>query len=533
MNKLEMNKLEMNELPMNKLPIQILSPEQQYGLEQFKQGKNLFITGPGGTGKSVLIKHLLQHANAIETKIQVCALTGCAALLLNCNARTLHSWSGIKIAKGAKSDVIASVFRNKRAIQNWRKTKILIIDEVSMMSEKILDIIEELARLTRANSAPFGGIQVVFTGDFYQLPPVETAGEPNTAAFCFESKQWSRIFEPDNHIILQTIFRQTDPIYREILNQIRVGKIDKDKIEILQKYVDREFIAEDHAGCSLPKLFPIRSKVDLVNATMFAKLKEPEHVFECIRKMDCKLWLEKETAIPQDILDKCAGLSAQEVEFEIQQLIQNTQCVQVLRLKKGAAVMCTVNLDMDQGICNGSQGVVIDIATDVLGQICPIVRFSNGLTKSMMVQYKQSDDFPAIAIGYIPLCLSWAMTIHKIQGASLKMAEIDVGSNIFEYGQTYVALSRIESLNGLYLSGFQPNKIKANEKVKAFYSTIESNLAQPKCVSQAQPKCVSQAQPKCVSQAQPKCVSQAQPIVEHTMPCEPVQLSSNTKIIKL
>jgi ATP-dependent DNA helicase PIF1 len=557
MNKLPMNKLPMNKLPMNKLPIQILSPEQQYGLEQFKQGKNLFITGPGGTGKSVLIKHLLQHANAIETKIQVCALTGCAALLLNCNARTLHSWSGIKIAKGAKSDVIASVFRNKRAIQNWRKIKILIIDEVSMMSEKILDIIEELARLIRSNSAPFGGIQVVFTGDFYQLPPVETAGEPNTAAFCFESKQWSRIFEPENHIILQTIFRQTDPVYREILNQVRVGKIDKDKIEILQTYVGREFTADEHAGCSLPKIFPIRSKVDFVNATMFAKLKEKEYVFEFIKKVDCKLWLEKETAISQDILERCAGLSPQEIDFEIQQLIQNTQCVQVLRLKKGASVMCTINLDMDQGICNGSQGVVIEIEENILGQICPIVRFSNGIIKQMNIQYKQSDDFPAIAIGYIPLCLSWAMTIHKIQGASLKMAEIDVGGNIFEYGQTYVALSRIESLNGLYLSGFQPNKIKANEKVKAFYSTIESSQEQSKCTSQAQPKCVSQEQSKCtsqeqskctsqeqskcvsqeqskcVSQAQPKCVSQAQPIVEHTIPCEPVQLSSNTKIIKL
>jgi len=451
---------------------QVLSPEQQYALDQFNNGKNLFITGSAGTGKSVLIKKIYEDAIQRGEKIQVCALTGCAALLLNCNARTLHSWSGIKIAKGSKTDVIASVFRNKQAVKNWRKVKILIVDEVSMMSMKILDIIEELARVIRSNSKPFGGIQVIFTGDFYQLPPVETYGEPDTAAFCFESKQWSNIFELENHIVLQTIFRQTDPVYREILNQIRVGKLDKDKIEILQQYVGREFRAEDHAGCSLPKLFPIRSKVDLVNATMFAKLKEPEHVFECIRKTDCKLWIEKETAIPQELLEKCAGLSAQEVEFEIQQLIQNTQCVQVLRLKKGAAVMCTVNLDMDQGICNGSQGVVVDILTDVLEQMCPIVRFSNGVTKAMTVQYKQSEDFPAIAMGYIPLCLSWAMTIHKIQGASLKMAEIDIGSSVFEYGQSYVALSRIESLSGLYLSGFQPEKIKANPKVNKFTGNL-------------------------------------------------------------
>ena len=462
----------MSKLSVNILPLNELSPEQQYALEQFKQGKNLFISGPGGCGKTFLIKHLVQHANLADSKFQVCAMTGCAALLLNCNARTLHSWSGIKIAKGSKTDVIASVFRNKHAIKNWRKTKILIIDEVSMMSEKILDIIEELARAVRSNSLPFGGMQVIFTGDFYQLPPVETAGEPNTSTFCFESKQWSNIFDPYNHIILQTIFRQTDPLYRDILNQVRVGKLDKDKIDILQEYVGREFRSEDHAGCSLPKIFPIRSKVDFVNATMFAKLREKEYIFECIRKTDCKLWIEKETAISQEILEKCAVISAQESEFEIQQLIQNTQCVQVLRLKKGASVMCTINLDMEQGICNGSQGIVIEIEENILGQICPIVRFSNGIVKQMNIQYKQSDDFPTIAIGYIPLCLSWAMTIHKIQGATLKMAEIDVGGNIFEYGQTYVALSRIQSLDGLYLSGFQPNRIKASEKVKAFYSQV-------------------------------------------------------------
>ena len=113
----------MSKLSVNILPLNELSPEQQYALEQFKQGKNLFISGPGGCGKTFLIKHLVQHANLADSKFQVCAMTGCAALLLNCNARTLHSWSGIKIAKGSKTDVIASVFRNKHAIKNWRKTK--------------------------------------------------------------------------------------------------------------------------------------------------------------------------------------------------------------------------------------------------------------------------------------------------------------------------------------------------------------------------------------------------------------------------
>ena len=456
-----------------------LSPEQKYAFEQFKKGKNLFISGPGGTGKTVLIKHLVQYAEETSLKYQVCALTGCAALLLGCNARTLHSWSGIKIASGSNSDVVNRVLKNKRTIKNWRKTNILIIDEVSMMSKKILDIVEEIARSAKLSSLPFGGMQVIFTGDFYQLPPVETAGEPDTAAFCFESSVWSNIFSIENHILLKTIFRQTDPLYREILNQIRVGNLDEEKIAILQQYIGREFDSEKHNGCSLPKLFPIRTKVDLVNSTMFSKIKEKEYIFEVEKKTGCKLYIEKDTAIPQEILDKCKQMSAQETEFEIGQLISSTQCVQVLRLKKGAAVMCTVNLDMEQGICNGAQGVVVDIiestastvlATGIVAR--PLVRFSNGITRIMNIQYKQSDEFPTIAIGYIPICLSWAMTIHKIQGATLPMAEIDVGSSIFEYGQTYVALSRLQSLDGLYLSGFQPHKIKSHRKVVEFYSRI-------------------------------------------------------------
>jgi ATP-dependent DNA helicase PIF1 len=147
------------------------------------------------------------------------------------------------------------------------------------------------------------------------------------------------------------------------------------------------------------------------------------------------------------------------------------QCNQVLRLKKGAAVMCTFNLDMENSICNGSQGIVIDII-DTCTPPLPVVRFSNGITRTIQPKYWQSEEYPKIAIGQYPLCLAWALTIHKIQGATLTMAEMDIGQSIFEYGQTYVALSRIKSLDGLYLSDFQSERIAANPKVVAFYNTI-------------------------------------------------------------
>jgi ATP-dependent DNA helicase PIF1 len=153
-------------------------------------------------------------------------------------------------------------------------------------------------------------------------------------------------------------------------------------------------------------------------------------------------------------------------------LQSNSPCVPILQLKKGAVVMCTVNLDMEHGICNGSQGIVVDILTPSNGPPIPVVKFSNGLVRQIQVHHWQSDEFPTIAIGQIPLCLAWALTIHKIQGATLTLAEMDLGSSIFECGQTYVALSRIKSLDGLYLSSFHPQKIRAHSKVMRFYQSI-------------------------------------------------------------
>ena len=454
--------------------METLSPEQSHAFELFKQGKNIFVSGPGGTGKTLLIKHIVKYCINQKIKYQVCALTGCAALLLNCNARTIHSWGGIKLAAGDPNKVIESVIKRNRVVKLWRTVRVLIIDEVSMMSKKIFEIIHEIACRARINRAPFGGIQVLFSGDFFQLPPIETFGEPDTAAFCFESPEWNQVFPLNQHVLLKTMFRQTDPVYRQILNEIRVGELSEEKIKILRECIGRKIDQERHAGCVPPKLFAIRAKVDLVNTNMFSKIKEPEHVYEYKKKTDCFTYIETESNIPSELLKKCAELSEPETEYEIQQLISGTQCSPILRLKKGASVMCTVNLDLENGICNGSQGIVEDM-TEIGGMILPLVRFSNGITRTIHFHWKQSEEYPRIAIGFIPLCLSWAMTIHKIQGATLKMAEMDIGSSIFEYGQTYVALSRVESLDGLYLSSFDPIKIRSHPKVVEFYQSIPTN----------------------------------------------------------
>ena len=461
-----------------------LSTEQQYALQQFSEGKNLFITGPGGTGKTKLIHHLVENAKTAGKPYQVCAMTGCAAILLSCNARTIHSWSGIKTARGPEETVVAAVLRNKRTVAIWRKIKILIIDEVSMMSEKIFNILNEIGKKSRRSILPFGGIQVVFTGDFYQLPPVPTAGEPFTERFCFESVDWLNVFPLKNHIQLVTMFRQTDPLYIDILQQIRVGELTEENKKILQGYVKREYDPVQHNDCILTKLFPIRSKADYVNQAQFAKIEEKEYTFECIKKTDCSTYIENNIPLSLETMIKCRALEQKDIDFELETLLSNTGCNEFISLKKGCAVMCTVNIDMESGICNGSQGTIIGLTTtgsgpgpgqglgQGLGEALPIVKFSNGQVRTIQRHYWQSEEYPTIAIGQIPLTLAWALTIHKIQGATMSMAEIDIGQAVFEYGQTYVALSRIQTLEGLYLSAFHAHRIRANPKVTEFYRNI-------------------------------------------------------------
>ena len=458
------------------LDIRELSVEQRAAYYKFIEGKNLFITGSGGTGKTRLIKHLLNHTQSVSKPTAVCAMTGCAAILLNCGARTLHSWSGIKLAKGDSSKIIANVLRNKKAVSTWRKTKVLILDEVSMLSRKIFELVEAIARQTRGSVAPFGGMQVIFTGDFFQLPPVGTDGEPETEQFCFESPIWKTVFPPDNNLELKTMFRQRDPIYINILQQVRRGQLDEKGCQILLSHVNRPLDEEKLNGCVPTKLFALRMKTDMINTQMFSKINEKEYVFEIIQKKDCRTIIESNKPLDIQSLQKSSKLTDTEIEYEMTALTNNMSSPKLLRLKKGAVVMCTVNLDMESEICNGSQGVVIDIIeshNNEYGIPCPVVKFTNGIIKKIAPHFWQSEDYPTLAVGQIPLCLAWALTIHKIQGATLKMAEMDLGYSVFEYGQTYVALSRIQSLDGLYLSSFHPQKIKANPKVIEFYKQFD------------------------------------------------------------
>jgi len=449
------------------------SLDQQYALERFKRGENLFITGPGGSGKTYLIKQMIQSMNADGIRYQVCAMTGCAAVLLGSGARTLHSWSGMGLATGPKDAIVRKMAHHKKAAGEMKKVRVLIVDEVSMMSKKIFEVLDMALRAVKKVEAPFGGVQVIFTGDFFQLPPVGSSGDVESGLFAFESPRWSVTFRMENHVVLRHIFRQADGEYKEILNQIRWGELNEDAIATLMKYVKRPVV-----GDIIPtKLFAVRSKTDFVNSRMYEKIEGDEEVYMIQKKTDLKTFVETGKMIEPIAVSACAVLTVKEREYVLDGLVEMRQITGELRLKRGARVMCLHNIAVDQGICNGAQGIIVDfVASESASSLkVPVVRFSNGKKMAIEPIWTQSEDYPCIGVAQIPLCLAWALTIHKIQGATLTMAEMDLGDSVFEFGQTYVALSRIQSLDGLYLSAFQPRKIKANPTVKEFYRSIPEN----------------------------------------------------------
>ena len=438
-----------------------LSKEQQFAFHKYLQGHNIFITGPGGSGKSALIKLIHKHAYNHFRTIQVTALTGCASVLLNCKAKTLHSWAGIGLGNGTTEQLVTKIKKNKFAKALWKQTDILVVDEVSMLSLKLFDTLNAIGKTIRGKPQPFGGIQIIFSGDFFQLPPVGDKDEPDTQRFCFESNEWNSVFHRDCQIQLVKIFRQTDEIYSTILNQIREGKIKRKSNDLLLQYVDRPF--DSNLVAEPTKLYPTRNKVENINNTKMSSLQGEEREY--------KIKYIKDIEMTKNDRLKRLEFSERDIQIELDFLASNLICEKEMKLKVGSQVMCIINIQSDTGIevCNGSQGIVTEFC-EVTGS--PRVKFNNGIDRIMVRNVWASDKIPGVGVSQIPLILAWALTIHKSQGATMDAAEIDVGSGIFECGQTYVALSRVKNLEGLYLTSFDAKRIRINKKVKEFYDSL-------------------------------------------------------------
>jgi ATP-dependent DNA helicase PIF1 len=493
------------------------SPEQEEVFQRYREGKNIFITGPGGTGKTRIIQRIYADALERRSKIQVCAMTGCAAVLLECKAKTIHSWSGIGLGQGDNEVVVMKTMKKNGVSKRWREADILIIDEVSMMSKKIFEILNLLAKRSRRKLAlPFGGLQVILSGDFFQLPPVyrPALDDPDCGMFCFESPLWNWVFEEDAQIALVKNFRQTDNIYMEILNEIREGRLSESHMAVLKQRVGMTL--DPALELTPTQIYPINAKVVDVNTLKLMELPEPGKIFE----MEHVDQLELGGVNRGKLL--AMGKTMQDWNQAFENLKKNCLCETELKLKIGAQVMHIVNREVAEGkyICNGEQGTVIDFAkvrklvasnggrigavekipapgeggggeavfldvgdgeggegTGDEWEEVPVVRFLNGWTLRVGYHEWMSEEIDGVGIRQIPLILAWAVSIHKCQGTTLGIAEVDIGSSVFECAQSYVALSRVKTLGGLYLKSFDPRKIRADPRAVEYYRKLGETRA--------------------------------------------------------
>lgn len=471
-----------------------LNPEQTKVFEHYLNGDNVFMTGAGGCGKTYLIRRMYEHAERTGRIMQVCATTGCASILLKCNAKTIHSWAGIGLGTGTADDYVSKIKTNRQKLRTWLSTQTLIIDEISMMSKKMLELLDTIGRLVRKrHNVPFGGIQVIASGDFYQLPPVSKVKNSEEGAFAFETSRWTEIFPVE--IELTNNHRQSDPTFVNILNQIRIGRITRSTINTLSEYVGRTPETTEYKPA---RLLPIKSKVNAINQKELNNIKSEPVVFEYIRK---EVPVTPPPTTDDSVHRKEKLPSPTVIKQELDFMLKNSVFEHELTLKVDAQVMCIINYDMDREIVNGSIGKVVAFMTDEeynqeykpekqsletlttkKSQLTkyPVVEFMNGVTLIMKPHIWLSEKHGSLSIGLaqIPLILAWAVSIHKSQGMTVDMAEIDIGRSIFECGQSYVALSRVRSLDGLYLTEFNPSKIKVNKKVKEFYQEMAERQAE-------------------------------------------------------
>lgn len=438
-----------------------LNSGQTAAYNDILQGKSMFLTGPGGTGKSFLIKEIF---NALPTQTSLTAMTGCAALLLHPKAKTLHSWSGVGLGVDAVPLLVGKIKKSRRACMRWLKTDTLVIDEVSMMTPDLFEKLEEIARTIRRDQRPFGGLQIIMVGDFYQLPPVSR----DETKFVFESPLWAKL-GLITHDLTQ-IVRQKDEAFQTILNQARCGQLTKESMKILKRRMNLDYKSME---IQPSMLFTRRAEVDTINMTHLRKLTG-----------DRKTYVATTMFNP---LTQTQGLTndSPEVVQAVQMLDKVAAYSVELTLAVGAQVMLLTNMNPGAGLVNGSRGVVIGFerpqskdddalqaATPIkhIDTLFPVVRFKSGI---QVIQYHDWEvpDMPGIKRQQLPLKLAYAITIHKAQGATLDCALIDVGGRTFEYGQAYTALSRLKDMESLFIHDICIDAFRAHPKVVEFYAS--------------------------------------------------------------
>jgi ATP-dependent DNA helicase PIF1 len=360
-----------------------LTQNQKRAIAAIQMGKSIFVTGPGGSGKSTLIDYIITHLT--KKKIGITATTGVAAMLIG--GTTLFSYLGIGLGQCDKDQLLTKIKKKSKKV--WLNTDLLIIDEISMLSPELFDKLEYISRHLRDPMKPFGGMQLLLSGDFCQLPCI------NTDMLCFEAKSWDDCI--DETIYFDDNLRQGESTFKVILNKLRLGQHTTQDIDEL-----KSLIAKTSQDSITPtKLLCKNVDVDAINDKQLYSLDD-----EVVYRYDMKVQPFEGVTLSQSFnpAKKC-------------------NAPEVLKLSLGAQVMLLYNRDIQAGLVNGSRGVVVDFI-----ETLPVVEFLNGMR--LLIGYHiweigESDE-PLVNIKQIPLRLAYAITVHKSQGMTLDSAHINL-----------------------------------------------------------------------------------------------------------
>lgn len=398
--------------------------KQETALKLLKAGENVFLTGSAGAGKTYTLNQYINYLKARKVPVAITASTGIAATHMN--GMTIHTWAGIGIKDFLSDADLKNMKERKYLKEHLENAQVLIIDEISMLHAKQLNLVNQVLKYFKDSDDVFGGIQVIVAGDFFQLPPVGKNDERNRDKFCFMSEAW--VEAKFRVCYLTEQHRQGDDYLNDILNAIRAQSIDHQHIQAL------EHTRHQDIGGTFTRLYTHNMDVDNINFKHLNEIETESKQFNAV----------------------CDGN-----EKLIETLKSSVRAPEILNLKKHAKVMFVKN-NFDMGYINGSLGEVIGFEEDDDHGILPKVKLTDGTV--LLVEPEtwsvENDAGKTIAsFQQIPLRLAWAITIHKSQGMTLEAAEINL-SHTFEKGQGYVALSRLKSLSGLRLLGFNSQALE-------------------------------------------------------------------------
>lgn len=401
---------------------------QKDALNILMMGKNVYLTGQAGSGKTYVLNRYINYLKKNKIPVAVTASTGIAATHLN--GGTIHSWSGIGIKSQLTSHEITRILGNGNKREKLQGAKVLIIDEISMFHSYRLDMVNQICKIARLDNRPFGGLQVILCGDFFQLPPIKEQNFEETS-FAYKSDSWKEL---DLTICyLDEQHRQMDDSFLKVLNAIRSQEVTEYTYETIATRLNTQL--QKHM--IITKLYTHNADVDSINNTELEKIEKPVHTYAMITRGNNELLtaLKKGCLAPEELL-----------------------------LKEGSLVMFIKN-NPAKGYSNGTLGKIIAFDTD--GN--PVVQTYDGREiVAIPTSWQVEEDETVLAeISQIPLRLAWAITVHKSQGMSLDAAEIDL-SRSFAYGMGYVALSRVKSLEGIRLLGINPKAFMVDGEIAMF-----------------------------------------------------------------